>query len=148
MITPQTLLQDFNFEFYDQKFVGPYLPETQKAQTGSTCGRPINIDGYLFTNYHVVTGENKIKAALGDGLDLDASEVETDQASDLALPKIKEDGLPFIELGNSDSVAVGGIALIVGNPLTLSSTITQRIISYKTRNIAQSTKSRPRKSYI
>lgn len=60
------------FRVLRPKFVGPYLAETQ-AQTVSTCGMPINIDGYLFANYHVVTGENKIKAALADGLDYDVS---------------------------------------------------------------------------
>ncbi|MGG7665507.1 S1C family serine protease [Dyadobacter sp. BHUBP1] len=141
-------LPDFYFEFFDQKFVGPYLPETQKDPTGSASGVLISSDGYVVTNYHVVNGADKIQIALNDGLDYEASVVGTDKAADLALLKINGNDLPFIEFGNSDSAAVGDIVLIVGNPLAFTSTVTQGIISYKARNIAQSTERWTLQSYI
>ncbi len=141
-------LPDFYFEYFDQKFVGPYLPETQKDQTGSASGVLISSDGYVVTNYHVVNGADKIQVSNSDGLDYEASVVGTDKAADLALLKINGNGLPFIEFGNSDSAAVGDIVLIVGNPLTFTSTVTQGIISYKARNIAQSNERWTLQSYI
>lgn len=81
-------LPDFYFEFFDQKFVGPYLPERQKDQTGSASGVLISSEGYVVTNYHVVNGADKIQVAPSDGLDYEASVVGTDKAADLALLKV------------------------------------------------------------
>jgi serine protease Do len=61
--------------------------------------------------------------------------IGTDPATDLALLKIEEKNLSFIEFGNSDSVEVGDFVLAVGNPFNLASTVTAGIVSAKARNI-------------
>jgi S1-C subfamily serine protease len=53
----------------------------------------------------------------------------------LALLKVDSKNLPFVYYGNSDEVKVGEWALAVGNPFSLTSTVTAGIISAKGRNI-------------
>jgi serine protease Do len=48
---------------------------------------------------------------------------------DLALLKIEEKGLKFIEFGYSDSAVIGYFVLAAGNPFNLSSTVTAVVVS-------------------
>jgi S1-C subfamily serine protease len=59
----------------------------------------------------------------------------TDPSTDLAVLKIKETNLPAIVLGNSKTLAVGEWVVAVGNPFSLSSTVTVGIVSAKGRRI-------------
>ncbi len=59
----------------------------------------------------------------------------TDPSTDLAVLKIKENNLPAITLGNSRNLQVGEWVIAVGNPFTLSSTVTVGIVSAKGRKI-------------
>jgi Do/DeqQ family serine protease len=59
--------------------------------------------------------------------------VGTDPPSDLAVLKIEQENLPFLNLGNSDNVRIGDIVLAIGNPLGIGQTVTAGIISAKGR---------------
>lgn len=142
---------DFYYEFFNKEYVSLYVLPTSdsyKDQTGSASGVLISDDGYIITNYHVINGADKIDVILSDRRSYAAWVVGTDKATDLALLKINANGLPFLDFGNSDSVAIGDIVLIVGNPLSFTSTVTQGIISYKARNIAQNTDRWTLQSYL
>lgn len=102
---------------------------------GSGSGVIISQDGYIVTNNHVVNGATKIEVVLNDRRDYLADVIGTDPATDLALLKIKEKELPFVNYGNSDDVKVGEWVLAVGNPFNLNSTVTAGIVSAKGRNI-------------
>ena len=84
---------------------------------------------------HVVDGADKVEITLNDKRSYTADVIGKDPSTDLALLKIKEEGLPFISYGNSDDVKVGEWVLAVGNPFNLTSTVTAGIISAKGRNI-------------
>jgi Do/DeqQ family serine protease len=101
--------------------------------TGS--GVIVSQDGYIVTNNHVVDGAEKIEITLNDKRTYTADLIGKDPATDLALLKIKETGLPFMGYGNSDDVKVGEWVLAVGNPFNLTSTVTAGIVSAKGRNI-------------
>ena len=64
-----------------------------------------------------------------------AKVVGADPQTDLALLKIEETKLPFIQYGDSDSIEVGEWVVAVGNPFNLASTVTAGIVSAKARNI-------------
>lgn len=133
-------IPDFYFDFFDKDVVGPYrhsAADRNKDGSGSASGVLISEDGYIITNYHVIENADKIEVILSDSRSYAARIVGTDKATDLALLSINESGLPFLQFGNSDSLMSGDIALIAGNPLNFTSTITQGIISFKARNIAQ-----------
>jgi Do/DeqQ family serine protease len=114
----------FNFQFPNQ---GP--------QQGSGSGVIISEDGYIITNNHVVDGADKVDVTLNDNRSYKATVIGTDPNTDLALIKVNEKGLPFINFGNSDDVKVGQWVLAVGNPFNLTSTVTAGIVSAKGRNI-------------
>lgn len=137
--TPKAI-PDFYFDFFDKDVVGPCkhsAADRNKDGSGSASGVLISEDGYIITNYHVIENADKIEVILSDSRSYAARIIGTDKATDLALLSINENGLPFLQFGNSDSLMSGDIALIAGNPLNFTSTITQGIISFKARNIAQ-----------
>lgn len=107
------------------------MPE-QKA---SGSGVIISKDGYIVTNNHVVDGATEVTVTLNDRKDYKAKVVGTDPNTDLALIKIDAKDLPVMPVGNSDDVKLGQWVLAIGYPLNLDVTVTQGIISAKSRNI-------------
>lgn len=98
---------------------------------GEGSGSIISSDGLVLTNNHVA-GENsrEIEVTLNNGERHPADFVAGDASTDVALIRIRDvHGLPAIELGNSDSLAVGQQVVAVGSPLGLSATVTTGIIS-------------------
>ncbi len=102
---------------------------------GSGSGVIISQDGYIVTNNHVINEATKIEVVLNDKRTYVAEVIGTDPNTDLALLRIKENSLPFVNYGNSDDVKVGEWVLAVGNPFNLNSTVTAGIVSAKGRNI-------------
>jgi Do/DeqQ family serine protease len=93
----------------------------------------VSADGTILTNAHVIDGAEKITVRLNDNKSFDAKVVGADRPSDLAVLKIEAQNLPFLTLGNSDSVRVGDIVLAIGNPLGIGLSVTGGIISAKGR---------------
>lgn len=106
-----------------------------QVQRGSGSGVIISEDGYIVTNNHVVDGAEKIVVSLNNNKSYEADVIGTDPATDIALVKIDEDDLPFVEFGDSDELLIGEWVLAVGNPFDLTSTVTAGIVSAKARNI-------------
>ncbi|MEP6946118.1 MAG: Do family serine endopeptidase [Acidobacteriota bacterium] len=104
-----------------------------QIERGLGSGVIVSADGTILTNHHVVDGADKITVMMSDNKSFDAKVVGTDQPSDLAVLKIDAQNLPFLTLGNSDSVRVGDIVLAIGNPLGIGQTVTAGIISAKGR---------------
>jgi S1-C subfamily serine protease len=109
---------------------------SQDAYAGASgSGVILSPDGYVVTNHHVIENSAEIKITLFDKREFKARVIGSDQSTDIALLKIDESDLPFMLLGNSDSVRVGEWVLAVGNPFNLESTVTAGIVSAKGRNI-------------
>ncbi|PTX14219.1 Do/DeqQ family serine protease [Pontibacter mucosus] len=111
------------------------LPQSPAPATGSGSGVLLTADGYIATNNHVVENASGIEVVLPDKRSFEAKLIGVDPSTDLALLKVEGKELPFVSLGNSDSVQVGEWVLAVGYPLSLSSTVTAGIISAKGRSI-------------
>ena len=124
------------------------MPPETYTQQGSGSGVIISKDGYIVTNNHVVSGANKIEVTLNDKRVYTAEVVGTDPSTDVALVKIKENDLPFLNYGNSDQVKVGEWVLAVGNPFNLESTVTAGIISAKGRNKIIDGRKNPVESFL
>jgi Do/DeqQ family serine protease len=91
-------------------------------------------NGYIVTNAHVVENASEITVTLQDGRDLKAEIVGADTPSDVAVLKVKADGLAQIALGDSSRVEVGDFAVAIGNPFGLQHTVTSGIISGLSRS--------------
>lgn len=111
------------------------LPQQRRPQVERGLGSGVIVDagGTILTNFHVVDGADKITIAMSDNKTYEAKIVGSDQPSDLAVLRIEATELPFLTLGNSDSVRVGDIVLAIGNPLGIGQTVTAGIISAKGR---------------
>jgi len=116
-------------------FFGRPLQQEPRYQQASGSGVIISQDGYIVTNNHVIAKARDIQVVLNDKRTYSASLVGTDPNTDIALLKIEETNLPWMEFGNSDSLRVGEWVLAVGNPFNLTSTVTAGIVSAKARNI-------------
>jgi len=91
-------------------------------------------DGYIFTNFHVVEGADKIEVKLRDGRNFPARVVGTDEKTDIAVVKIDAKDLPVVQLGDSDTVRVGQFAFAIGAPFKLDYTFTYGVVSGKGRS--------------
>jgi serine protease Do len=100
-----------------------------KEQRGSGSGIIISDDGYIVTNNHVVENATKVTVGMSDKRTFDAKVVGTDPLTDLAVIKVDAKNLPTAFLGNSDDLKVGQWVMAIGNPLSLSSTVTAGIVS-------------------
>ncbi|HPH45511.1 MAG TPA: trypsin-like peptidase domain-containing protein, partial [Chryseolinea sp.] len=105
-----------------------------QTQVSSGSGVIFSSDGYIVTNNHVIENAEKIQV-LYNKKSYEAELVGTDQSTDLAVLKIKESNLPAITIGNSRTLQVGEWVVAVGNPFSLSSTVTAGIVSAKGRKI-------------
>lgn len=109
----------------------------QYVTEGAGSGVIITGDGYIVTNNHVIEGAGKIMVTLADGSEYDAKLIGTDSMTDVAVIKINAKGLTPATYGNSDQLAVGDLAVAIGNPLgELGGTVTAGIISALDRELA------------
>lgn len=104
-------------------------------QQGSGSGVIISPDGYIATNNHVVEDAEDLQVVLNDQRTYDAEVIGVDPTTDIALIKIDETALPTLRFANSDNVRVGEWVVAVGNPFSLTSTVTAGIVSAKGRSI-------------
>lgn len=123
------------FNPFEDFFNGPMFPQERGPQVATGSGVIIKKDGYIVTNNHVVENARKVEVVLDDKREYIAEVLGTDPETDLALLKIEDDNLPFLNLGNSDELKVGEWVVAVGNPFNLTSTVTAGIVSAKGRNI-------------
>jgi len=95
--------------------------------------------GYVFTNKHVVENENTVySVVLNDGkTTYKVIEVNNDPLDDFAILKIDTtDKLPYLELGDSDTLRVGQTVIAIGNTLgEFSNTASRGIVSGVGRSI-------------
>ena len=145
--TTSEQVNNLSYDPFAELFFGHQKQQTF-VQQGSGSGVIISEDGYIVTNNHVVNGSNKIEVVLNDKRTYEAEVIGTDASTDLALIKINEKGLSFLNYGNSDFVKIGEWALAVGNPFNLNSTVTAGIISAKGRNNILNTNNKPIESFI
>ena len=107
---------------------------------GGAIGSGVIIDhrGYIVTNNHVVDGAQTIQVVLYDGTKLPAQLSGTDQLDDLAVLKIQPPrSMAVATLGDSSKLRVGQEVLAIGNPLGITQTVTNGIISALGRTISE-----------
>ncbi len=112
---------------------------------GQGSGFIISPDGYCITNYHVIARETRIKTTVFRVNDTGFEPkhykkvkiVAMNPFLDLALLKIDGEGDRFktVPLGAIDDVDTGQRVFAVGNPLGLTRTVSQGIVSTTNRNM-------------
>lgn len=131
---PRELPDPFK-QFFGDRFQMPEGGMQQQPRVGSGSGVIINEKGYIVTNNHVIDNAQELEVTLHNNETYKATVIGTDPTTDLALIQIEADNLKSISLVNSDDVEIGEWVLAIGNPFSLTSTVTAGIVSAKARNI-------------
>lgn len=118
-----------------------------RTPEGLGSGFFVNANGYLITNFHVIEGETEISVEVysqdsNGQLDRDVYKkvriVAINKFHDLALLHIEDKNAPkfkYVTLGSSDALNVGDPVFAVGSPMGLERTVTEGIVSTKTREL-------------
>jgi serine protease Do len=121
---------------------GPQQPQQPQRQErrrqGLGSGVIVSRDGYILTNSHVVAGADEIEVRTSDGRSFEALIIGQDSLTDVAVLKIRDrvNNLPVAFLGDSDKLRPGDWAVAIGNPFSLTSSVTMGIVSAVGRTTA------------
>jgi S1-C subfamily serine protease len=107
-------------------------------QEGQGSGVIVRSDGLILTNNHVVQGAQEINVTLLSGQTLRGRVLGADRFADLAVIKVDGQALPVAEMGASSALQVGQLAIAIGNPFGLGSTVTVGVVSALNRSIQAS----------
>ena len=133
-----------------QIFATGYRPATglqssllSKQRSGGS-GVILDPEGYIVTNAHVIEGARRVQVLLpispssmsqessilkSRGKLVEARIIGIDRETDLAILKIPERDLPFLELGDSDKLKQGQLVLAFGSPFGLENSVTLGVVS-------------------
>ncbi len=117
-----------------------------RTPSGLGSGFFLNDEGFLLTNFHVIEGETQISIEVyhqkNGQLERKTYKqvriVAMNKFADLALLKIEDKDAPkfkYIQVGSADALAVGERVFAIGSPLGLERTVTEGILSTKTRQM-------------
>ncbi len=101
----------------------------QRIERSLGSGVVIDDQGHVITNNHVVPEAAAISVQISDGRVAAAKVLGRDPDTDLAVLEVSLPDLPTMPFGRSDTLRVGDVVLAIGNPLGLSQTVTQGIVS-------------------
>ena len=144
---PRQQNQFFNDPFFEYFFGDPFggneqsqrggrgQRQQQPQQQGAGSGVILTADGYIVTNNHVVENAEEVSVKLNDNREFKARIIGTDKTTDLALIKIDGKDLQPITIGNSEALKLGEWVLAIGNPYSLTNTVTAGIVSAKARSM-------------
>jgi S1-C subfamily serine protease len=106
------------------------ITEVVSIRTEKSTGSGFIVDpqGYVITNSHVVQGGRFVQVRFFDGRVFDAQVVGADEFTDVALLKING-FFDSLKLADSDDVQIGEKVIAIGNPLGLSFSVTEGIVS-------------------
>jgi len=114
-----------------------------KQVVGRGTGFIISKDGYIITNKHVLEVANEdngeYKIMLNSGKEYYAQLIGKDPMNDLAVLKIFDKNLPYVELGDSDKLEIGSTVIAIGNALgQFDNSVTKGIVSGLSRRLVAS----------
>ncbi len=109
------------------------------AQPRLSAGSGVIVDagrGLILTNHHVIEGASAIEVALSDRRRIAAQLVGSGPLTDIAVLRIRAEGLTGLPLGDTGELAVGDYVVAIGNPFGLGQTVTAGIVSALGRGLS------------
>jgi S1-C subfamily serine protease len=116
---------------------GLFSLDIMEIPRGSGTGFIWDGNGLVVTNYHVISGAQKVTVTLQDRSELDAEIIGVAPEKDLAVLRVRNPphNLATLPLGDSSELTVGRKVLAIGNPFGLDTTLTTGIVSALGREI-------------
>jgi serine protease Do len=106
----------------------------EPQQRGVGSGFVLSADGFVMTNAHVVDGADEVIVTLTDKREFKARIIGADRRTDVAVVKIEATGLPFVKIGDVNTLKVGEWVMAIGSPFGLENSVTAGIVSAKARD--------------
>lgn len=133
----------YNMANGNQSMFGTIMGDDNQSGSGATAqgygsGVIVSADGLIVTNYHVIEDSDSVVVTTDDDKEYEAKVLGTDASLDLAVLKIEGEDFPYVDIGDSDQIKVGDLAVAIGNPLgsEFADTVTDGIISGVDRKIS------------
>jgi len=121
------------FERFFGDLFGDNFPGGQtrkRIQNSLGSGVIVDPSGIVVSNHHVVGGADEITVVLADRREFEGKVILADEETDIAIVELQgADGLPSLELRDSDTLEVGELVLAIGNPFGVGQTVTSGIVS-------------------
>ena len=114
-------------------FGAPQGPRPPSRGEGS--GFVVSPDGYILTNAHVVDGAADVTVRMTNRREYSARVIGVDARTDIAVLKIEATSLPYVRLGDPDSLKVGEWVVAIGSPFGFENSVTAGIVSAKSRSL-------------
>ena len=130
-------IEEFLRRYYGYPNRDQLRVEEVPVPAGIGSGVIVTPDGYVITNAHVITADQRtgdlveeVLVKISEKEEYKANIIGFDRTTDIAVLKIDaEEPLPYVVLGNSENLKVGDVVFAVGNPLGVGKTVTMGIIS-------------------
>jgi S1-C subfamily serine protease len=109
-------------------------------QTGLGSGVVFDSNGDIVTNNHVVSGATSLTVTTSAGKRYPAKLVGAFPPDDIAVIRVSGAGLKPATFADSSKLQVGDLAMAIGNPLGLQSSVTEGIVSAFRQGMQESNK--------
>lgn len=125
---------------FDEEELPPSLRSEKGAEARALgSGFIISDDGYILTNAHLVAGSKEVVVTLRNKRELPAEIIAVDPPTDVALIKIRANGLPKVNIGKPANLKVGEWVAAIGSPFGFDYSVTKGIVSAMGRALPDET---------
>jgi S1-C subfamily serine protease len=139
-LATETIIEHHDwYEELFRRFYGVDVQPRQEKSLSLGSGVIVDEEGYVLTNFHVVSRASRVQVKLWDGRTYDAVPLVATEGSDVALLRLRaKPGEKFqaIKFAKDDDLILGETVLALGNPFGLGGSVSRGILSSKNRRPA------------
>jgi len=125
----QSLSAEKIYEKVSNAVVKIYAYDYNDSLAKQGSGVVLNDKGYVVTNYHVLSGCERLEILHGKEIVPYVDIIGIDVEKDILILKIKEKKFPAVKIGDSKTLKIGQRVYAIGSPIGFENTISEGIIS-------------------